>query len=277
MKQIFGATIRIFTCIYEPEKLDSIKSGMSNKKMREFKAFHILFQSVDKHMLKVKHNNVKVGIGEFTVAEQQCLEPTCRVRLHDPRAVVCDSHQLVEAYAHVKEIETNLVKAKEQAWTRCSDCARGRFDVHSCQNTVCDNFFHRNKTVVDVEDIGKVLSQSMKHLSISPSTGNPKRIAKDVKTFQPVHIDWSEVKDPEELKKKPKWGKEPRGRKRVIKKKDLGEGPVPGRQPGLVPDPIPGPVPGPAPDLFPASRPGSEKLKQTGLLTFGVTTKKRKE
>lgn len=272
MKQIFGATIRIFTCIYEPEKINLIKSDMSYKKMREFKAYHVLFSSVDPHMLKMKQNTVKVGMGLYTRAGDKCLNPGCRIHLTDPRTVVCESHSLVDAYASVKKIESDLLLVKEAAWKKCGDCAKGRFNVHSCQNMTCDNFFHRNKTVMDVEDIGKKLEMAMKHLTLDTNTGLPIRTEEvNLKGFKPVSIDWSTVTDPEMLKKKPKWGKV----KIIRRKKPKGkrdrcpeevEPPVPVLAPALVEVP-------PKVELVNLSK----TSKQTGLLAFGVTSTKREK
>ena len=266
MKQIFGACIRIFTCIYEPEKLNSIKSSMSNKQMREFKAFHVLFSSTDKHMLKMKLNNVKVGIGLHTKAEQLCLEPNCRVRLLDPRSVVCESHQLSDAYVHIKADQSALVEAKEKAWKTCFDCAGGRFDVHSCQNMTCDNFFHRNKTVVDVEDIGKVLEQAMEHVTLS-CDGTPVRKVENVRVFKPVDIDWSKSEHPE---LKPVWKK---GKKNTRKKKPvvIVPAPPPPAKKREVEEEEEEEVVPPAAAVVPRT-----SLKQPGLSMFGIITKKKK-
>jgi DNA polymerase delta subunit 1 len=96
MKQVLGACIRIFTCIYEPEKLNSIKSGMSNKRMRDYKVYNLLFAEMADHMRQVKHAPIRgdYEMGKFVVAEALCLEPSCRVRLIDPRSVVCEKHNI---------------------------------------------------------------------------------------------------------------------------------------------------------------------------------------
>lgn len=218
-KQVFGATVRIFTCIYEPKKLNLIKSTMSTKQKREFQVYNKLFDEWNSHRKQIKNTTVKsYGIGQFATKFDQCLEPACQNKLTDSDSIVCESHKLIDAYEHVKEKQSALLKQNEDAWEMCRKCAGDLFDTKTCSNTTCENFFHRQKTLTDIEDIDKLITKSMKNMTISPNSNTPKYIKTNFTTFKPVNINWKNA-TAEELLKKPTWKKKKQGvsRKRKLK------------------------------------------------------------
>lgn len=159
-KQVMAATLKLFTALWQKEMLPTIKSSMSLKKLRQLHAYNRLFRPDLPHMKSKKLRKTRnYGIGLYARPLPQCLEPTCRVILPRGLNVVCREHasQRDELHQAYLEKDRALAARKDAAWTRCKECAGGGFDVVSCSNMTCDNFFHRQQTIMDLEDLGKDL------------------------------------------------------------------------------------------------------------------------
>ncbi len=157
-KQIMSATIRVFTCVWEPHKLKSISSNMTKDALSQLKVHRVLFKKDLPHMKKTKVAHVRTfGIASFAKVLPKCLHPGCNVRLtaNGKSNLVCDSHEKQEAYDYVFNERMRREQANTKAWKTCIDCAGGGFDVVTCSNMVCENFFHRQRTLMDIEDIAK--------------------------------------------------------------------------------------------------------------------------
>lgn len=159
-KQIMASTLKVFTAIFEADRLKDIKSSMSDTVLRTLEAYKLLFAPSLPHMLQRKDRKIgnNTGIEAFAVALPQCLYPDCGVRI-EKKQVVCSFHadQREEAKFLVEERREALAKVSKDAWDRCRKCAGGGFDEVTCANTTCDNFFHRDRAVADLEDIDKDL------------------------------------------------------------------------------------------------------------------------
>lgn len=153
-KQVMAATMRIFTAILEPTRCKDIKSNMSMKKLRTMKAYQLLFRPELPHMLNKKHVTGTFGIGQWTVALPQCAQRGCRTRVHNDK-LVCSEHKEDSAYESVMEEMEKRTKKNTDCWDRCRKCAGGGFAEVTCQNLICDNFFARRKSQLDIEDIAK--------------------------------------------------------------------------------------------------------------------------
>jgi DNA polymerase delta subunit 1 len=159
-KQIWPAVIRIFTCIYEPLKCVIIDSSMSQKAREGLIAHQRLFSKNAKHMLNKTEPKIRgYGITAYGKTLLKCL--SCGVPLRgtistEPCCAHCDKEA---AKAKVQALYDAKVQAKKVAWDICMKCQGGKFEKVSCSNMTCDNFFHRDQTILDVEDIGKDLKR----------------------------------------------------------------------------------------------------------------------
>ncbi len=161
-KQVMAATLRVFTCLWEPEKLPLIKSSTSKKLLTGFRAYEEIFKPTLTHM-RSRHQHIAFNVGIARSAEHlaQCAHPDCRLRMigNERSVVVCDRHDRDDAQAlQVKRLQ-GCTELNNSAWDRCYTCAGdGGFDERTCSNVICDNFFHRQQTqdnVADIEDLLK--------------------------------------------------------------------------------------------------------------------------
>ena len=155
-KQVMAATLRIFTGIWEPERLPDITSNMSQKKLESLVAWRRLFSPSLPHMTSKKKRKTRTyGIGKWAESLPQCLYPGCSQRVKDKTIAVCGVHSYDEAKELLDQRVQEATEAKESAWDRCRKCAGGGFDEVTCSNKTCDNFFHRRRTIIDLEDLCK--------------------------------------------------------------------------------------------------------------------------
>lgn len=158
-KQIMSGTLKVFTAIWEPERLSEIKSTMSKKKLRTLRAYMELFAPSLPHMLQKKERKIGQvqGIESHLVALPQCLYAGCGVLLNSREGVLCREHasSYGEAKQLLEEKKESLERVRDAAWARCRKCAGGGFDEVTCANTTCDNYFHRDRAIMDIEDLEK--------------------------------------------------------------------------------------------------------------------------
>jgi DNA polymerase delta subunit 1 len=163
-KQIMSGTLKVFTAIWEPERLSEIKSSMSEKKLRTLRAYMELFAPSLPHMLQKKERKIGnvQGIESHLVALPQCLYAGCGVLLNTKggggvESVLCREHasSYGEAKQLLEEKKESLERVRDAAWARCRKCAGGGFDEVTCANTTCDNYFHRDRAIMDIEDLEK--------------------------------------------------------------------------------------------------------------------------
>jgi DNA polymerase delta subunit 1 len=169
-KQIMAATLRLFTCVWEPARLVDIKSNMPHKRLATLRAYQQLFAPALPHMRQRRRARTGTyGIGEHARALPRCLAEGCGVLLgggEPPRGsppgeepFLCAAHarageDVRQRYVRVRE---TLEAAKKAAWDTCRVCAGGGFDEVTCSNMTCPNFFHRQRTLLDIEDVAPIL------------------------------------------------------------------------------------------------------------------------
>jgi DNA polymerase delta subunit 1 len=152
-KQIWPAVIRILTGVHEPDMCVAIRSSMPMKEREGLVAHQRLFLPHLDHMSHKRLPKARDhGIAKFTVARNKCLG--CRLPLNDdkPCCKHCDTN-LIRGKRQ-QELE-QLQKRKDDAWETCRKCQGGRFMRITCSNVGCDNFFHRDRTIMDLEDLAK--------------------------------------------------------------------------------------------------------------------------
>ncbi len=160
-KQIWPAVARIMTCVYEPERCPEIESGMSQKDMERMQVYQRLFSRSLPHMKHVVQTKSKgYGISAFAVALPQCvgcglLLPKGHVGPHVCRQ--CDVQQV--RAAKERELE-RLVAVRDATRNQCMTCQRGNeANIKACAAITCDVYFARDRAVMDVEDLGKVVAK----------------------------------------------------------------------------------------------------------------------
>lgn len=165
-KQIRAGTLKLFTSIWEPDRVSEVKSSMSEKKMRTLRAYQELFAPSLPHMLQKKERKIGgvQGIEGHLVALPQCLYMGCGVLLSSSSekggsSILCKEHldSYDEAQSLLDEKMEALETIRNAAWARCRACAGGGFDEVTCANTTCDNYFHRDRAIMDIEDLEKDL------------------------------------------------------------------------------------------------------------------------
>jgi DNA polymerase delta subunit 1 len=159
-KQIWPAVIRIFTCIYEPLKCVMIDSNMSLKAREKLIAHKRLFSKNSKHMLNKTEPRIRgYGISAYGKVIPKCL--SCGIPLRgtigsEPCCATCDKES---TKVKVQALYDAKVQAKKDAWDICMKCQGGKFEKVTCSNMTCENFFHRDQTILDMEDIAKDLKR----------------------------------------------------------------------------------------------------------------------
>jgi DNA polymerase delta subunit 1 len=155
-KQIWPACSRVLTCVYEPERCRDIKSAMSDKDRESLAVYKRLFSASLPHMRQTKRARVKsYGIAAFARPLPQCV--SCKVIIPagnlNPLCKACDAD--ADRLHHAMEAElVSKKRARDDAWDTCNACAGTNVSlVKNCANVGCENFFHRNAVVTDVEDL----------------------------------------------------------------------------------------------------------------------------
>jgi DNA polymerase delta subunit 1 len=188
-KQIMAGTLKVFTAVWEAHRISEIKSmtSMSEKKLRTFRAYEELFAPSLPHMLQKKVRKIGdvQGIEVFAVALPQCLYVGCGVLLSDPKGsqILCPYHQddYQDAKVLLDEQKESLEHIRDTAWARCRTCAGGWFDEVTCANTTCDNYFHRDRAVMDIEDLEK---DQIRFTKFKPKNNNTLSKPKSAKTIE---------------------------------------------------------------------------------------------
>jgi DNA polymerase delta subunit 1 len=155
-KQIWPAVIRVFTGVHEPAKCVMIDSNMNMSARQTLKAHQRLFGSTLPHMLHKKVRKTRTfGMGAFVKALPKCLG--CGIPLKGAQQVnpCCGSCDADRIQADMAAELANRKRAREEAWDTCRNCAGGGFEEVTCQNMTCTNFFHRERTIIDIEDLEK--------------------------------------------------------------------------------------------------------------------------
>jgi DNA polymerase delta subunit 1 len=168
-KQIWAGVGRLFTAVYEPEMCPSIKSSMSKREKSRLQVYKRLFSRRLPHMRRQKVRKVRdastaVGSGRitaFTVAKKTCIECNCSLGPFDAKHVTCAACRPHEHMTRLGlEFERReLEKKKKIYWDQCRKCVNACADETPanmpCAEVTCENFFRRDKCLMDLEDLGK--------------------------------------------------------------------------------------------------------------------------
>jgi hypothetical protein len=151
-----GRVIRVFTGVHEPDKTVMIDSNMPMHARESLIAHQRLFGKTLPHMLERKVRKTRsYGIAEHAKPVPQCLG--CGIKLFEEEAINpccegCDEKKVRDEKQSLMEV---LQQRKQAAWDTCRKCQGGSFDKVTCSNVGCNNFFHRDRVCLDVEDLQK--------------------------------------------------------------------------------------------------------------------------
>ena len=187
-KQIMAATLKLFTCVWEPEKIGLIKSSMSDKVRSTLIAYRRLF--ADKHLTHIKQSKARdFRIGKDTQLLPTCLHPGCGDRLKTDTNV-CGKHSKESAFNLLAVKRDQLYSKLKEARDICRKCADiQEYDNIACSNMTCTNFFYRDRVAVDVEDLCKDMERFDVPLTMkSPFADLPvmERKERPIKVFRPT-------------------------------------------------------------------------------------------
>jgi len=155
-KQIWPAVSRIMTCVYEPGMCPKIESNMSDKVKKTLKVYKRFFAPNCAHMQSVKRQRVgEYEMAKFTQVLSRCLG--CGTRVSDGATCKVCNAQDVRARLESERAETQ--KRADDAWDICRKCQGGSFNKVTCSNLTCNNFFHREQMLMDVEDLATKLKR----------------------------------------------------------------------------------------------------------------------
>jgi DNA polymerase delta subunit 1 len=175
-KQVMAATLRVFTGVWEPQRLELL-SGKTWTKARigDLLAYQRLFRADLPHMLHRVERHVRrpkgkvaggdVSIVAHTVTLPQCAQPGCSVRIaaHMRSHVVCDEHVRAIAQGELERELERRTECNQKAWATCIACVGagdvGGVDAEGCANMDCPNYFYRRRALMDVEDLAAVLDR----------------------------------------------------------------------------------------------------------------------
>lgn len=158
-KQVFAAVGRIFTAVYEPHRCAEIRSSMPKKEKESLLAFQRLFNKSLPHMMHRKQRKVKpgnAGMAAFVKPIPKCLKCGSINRDGGACCKYCKEYEDI-LYAELSAKSAAANEKKEAAWDTCRKCQGPSFGTVQCSNITCGNFFHREKTLIDIEDIDQQL------------------------------------------------------------------------------------------------------------------------
>jgi len=95
------------------------------------------------------------GIASFTVALPKCL--SCGVSI-SPKAADkagCANCSREELRSKMQVAHEARVAKSKEAWDVCRKCQGGGFGKVTCSNFNCEQFFYRERTLIDIEDLEK--------------------------------------------------------------------------------------------------------------------------
>lgn len=151
-KQIWPAVIRIMTCVYEPAMCVVIHSSMTKIERRRLRANQLLFDKSLPHMRQLKQRKQKrSALDGFVVVRPKCMGGCGKPA--ERNSAVCKTCDERAAYDAAQEELKRRKKKRDDAWDICRQCQGGRFEKVTCANMTCSNFFHRDRTIIDIEDL----------------------------------------------------------------------------------------------------------------------------
>jgi len=157
-KQIWPAVSRVMTCVYEPKKCPDIKSAMSDTAKSKLKVYKRFFAPGCDHMRNKKQRTEgTTGLAKHAVVLPKCLG--CGARLSNPESACCKHCEKDEVRNKLEALKIEQTKKRDDAWDICRKCQGGSFEKVTCSNLTCNNFFHREQTLIDMEDLCKKLNR----------------------------------------------------------------------------------------------------------------------
>lgn len=162
-KQLLKPLCKIFTPVLAPNETThkyNRKGERIDKTLNDYKeltAYKVLFEGPHMHAIRVLPIDRTVGIMSMfkqstKPVKRKCYKCTTIIPVSRLLCNTCSANR-----QHVKiELEQELEKAQydhDYAWLKCKVCVKGITDEKMCGNMDCDNFFHRQVVITDLEDV----------------------------------------------------------------------------------------------------------------------------
>jgi len=161
-KQIWPAVIRVLTCYHEPERCVEVSGSMSVKRRKTLIGHQRIFSESAPHMrTRVKpHMRGTTGMLGFSQKAITCMG--CKKLMRGAaaaRGAVCAHCNQDTVLKRLQQKQQQAEQRRQDAWDICRKCQGGNFERVTCSNMTCNNFFHRDSTIMDLEDIGRDLNE----------------------------------------------------------------------------------------------------------------------
>lgn len=130
------------------------------------------------HMRHIVHRKAaSFGIGKFVVVLPKCLG--CGVSISAARSAGSESAPQICRHCNYTDVVDRFETKKKEceqksqaAWDICRKCQGGGFGKVTCSNLDCGNFFHRERMLMDIEDVEKDLQKLCRgHSPSAPAPG----------------------------------------------------------------------------------------------------------
>ena len=133
---------------------------MPQKDRERLIAHQRLFGKNLPHMKHVIQKKVRsFGIGKFVVVLPKCLGCGISIPAAQNGASVCSNCNTEEVKARLQSKHESCLERSNAAWDICRKCQGGGFGKVTCSNLDCGNFFHRERMLMDIEDVQKDLKR----------------------------------------------------------------------------------------------------------------------
>jgi DNA polymerase elongation subunit (family B) len=154
--QLLKPLLRIMIPILAPEESMKKKNAkgdsvtISQKEMEALRTYRILFTGG--HMMQMVQNYVEGGVGimKFTRRIEKCLH--CGCQSQGPVCGPCGKFEQ-STYMRLRNECNDAERAVWASWNACQVCSGQYLKKVDCANKDCDNFYRREKVVIDLEDL----------------------------------------------------------------------------------------------------------------------------
>lgn len=132
----------------ESKKPDTDKTFLQIQKLKTYK---VLFTGDHMGSIIQRSGETK-GISSWVKKSKACLSCGCNLGFQS-KDDVCKHCDKEKAYKEFEVKMDELKKDEKECWDRCRVCVGDKVESLECANTDCDNFYQRQKVLIDIEDL----------------------------------------------------------------------------------------------------------------------------
>lgn len=160
--QMVKPLLRIFNPLIDPStplkkyNAKGEKVPLTQKEIESLKTYKVLFTGP--HMeTRVQKLPQSKGIMKFAKRQKRCLG--CRCSMSEQVGATCTHCDGQSIQEQLQSQKANLEQLQAKCLQTCRDCVGDQTATHiPCANNDCDNFYMREKVVVDIEDLMEKLN-----------------------------------------------------------------------------------------------------------------------